>query len=475
VTTNPSSTTVVILAAGLGTRMRSRRAKVLHPLCGRPMLAYVIEAAVEATGARPLVVVSPATEAVRGIFADTVDWAVQDPQLGTGHALQAAMAAIQDAPGEVVVLSGDTPLLTTATVRRLIDGRRAAKAAVALATSVPDDATGYGRIVRDRDDVARIVEEKDATKAERKIDEVNGGLYAFDAVWLRSRIGDLTASATTGELYLTELVGLARADGRRVVPVEVEDAMEVAGVNDRVQLATIEADLRWHILERHLLAGVTMEDPTTTYVDADVELGQDVVLEPNVILRGVTRVGAETLIGAGSRLVDAVVGERCRIVASVLESCQVEDDVRIGPFAHLRAGASIGSGAELGNFAEVKQSRIGPRSKQHHFSYIGDAEVGADVNIGAGTITANYDGRRKHKTVIGDGAFIGSDSMLIAPLTVGEGAVTGAGSVVTRDVPAGKVAVGVPARIRDPRERPAGQPENDPADAADAAAGSADR
>ena len=339
-------------------------------------------------------------------------------------------------------------------MRHLVERRRSTKAAIALATIAPEDATGYGRIVRKGGDVARIVEEKDASKAERAISEVNGGLYAFDGAWLRGRIGDLTASPVTGELYLTELVGLAHADGRRVVPVEVEDEMELAGVNDRVQLATLEADLRWRILERHLLAGVTMEDPTTTFIEADVELGQDVVLEPNVILRGHTRVGAESLIGAGSRLEDAVVGERCRVIASVLESCEVEDDVRIGPFAHLRAGASIGAGAELGNFAEVKQSRIGPRSKQHHFSYIGDAEVGADVNIGAGTVTANYDGRRKNRTVIGDGAFIGSDSMLIAPVTIGEGAVTGAGSVVTRDVPAGKMAVGVPARIRERRERP---------------------
>ncbi len=453
-TTRKPSTTVVILAAGLGTRMRSRRAKVLHPLCGRPMLAYVIEAAVEATGGRPLVLVSPATEAIRGVFADQVDWAVQDPPLGTGHALQAAMAAIDGAPDDVVVLSGDTPLLTAATVTELIGRRRRTKAAIALGTIVPEDTTGYGRIVRDGGDVARIVEEKDASKAERAIEEVNGGLYAFDGAWLRTRLGDLTPSPVTGELYLTELVALARTDGRRVVPLDVDDEMELAGVNDRVQLATLEADLRWRILERHLLAGVTMEDPTTTFVDADVEIGQDVVLEPNVLLRGHTRVGAESIIGAGSRLVDAVVGERCRIVASVLESCEVEDDVRVGPFAHLRAGASIGSGAEVGNFAEVKQSRIGARSKQHHFSYIGDAEVGADVNIGAGTVTANYDGRRKNRTVIGDGAFIGSDSMLIAPVTIGEGGVTGAGSVVTRDVPPGKMAVGVPARIRERRERP---------------------
>ncbi|HEY8167692.1 MAG TPA: bifunctional UDP-N-acetylglucosamine diphosphorylase/glucosamine-1-phosphate N-acetyltransferase GlmU [Candidatus Limnocylindrales bacterium] len=451
----PTTTTaVVILAAGLGTRMRSRRAKVLHPLCGRPMLAYVIDAAVEATGVRPLVLVSPATEAVRGVFADAAEWAVQDPPLGTGHALQVAVAAMAPAD-DIVVLSGDTPLLLASTIVALLDRRRATGAAIALATVRPEDPAGYGRVVRDGDEVSRIVEERDATSAELEIDEVNGGLYAIDGAWLRGRIGDLTPSPATGELYLTELVGLAGADGRRVVAHEVDDELELAGVNDRVQLATLEADLRWRILEGHLLAGVTMEDPTTTFIDADVELGQDVVIEPHVLIRGHSRIGAETVIGAGSQLVDAVVGERCRIVASVLESCEVEDDVRIGPFAHLRAGASIGSGAELGNFAEVKQSRIGPHTKQHHFSYIGDADVGEGVNIGAGTITANFDGRQKHRTVIGDGAFIGSDSMLVAPVTIGEGATTGAGSVVTRDVPPGKMAVGVPARIRERRPRPA--------------------
>ncbi|MFI5292953.1 MAG: bifunctional UDP-N-acetylglucosamine diphosphorylase/glucosamine-1-phosphate N-acetyltransferase GlmU, partial [Candidatus Limnocylindrales bacterium] len=458
------STAVVILAAGLGTRMRSRRAKVLHPLCGRPMLAYVIDAARD-VDERPLVVISPASEAARQVFGEAVEWVVQDPPQGTGDALQVAIAAMTGEPDEDVVLSGDTPLLTGATVRRLVERRRTTKAAVALATMTPEDAAGYGRVVRDRGQVARIVEDKDARKAERDIAEVNGGLYAFDGAWLRARIGDLTPSNATGERYLTELVALARADGRRVVPVEIDDEMELAGVNDRVQLATLEADLRWRILERHLLAGVTMQDPTTTFVDAGVELGQDVVLEPNVLLRGQSRIGAESVIGANSRLVDATVGERCLIVASVLESCEVGDDVRIGPFAHLRAGASVGDGAELGNFAEVKQSRVGPRTKQHHFSYIGDADVGADVNIGAGTITANYDGRSKSRTIIGDGAFIGSDSMLIAPVTIGEGAVTGAGSVVTRDVPPGKMAVGVPARIRERRERssaPSGA--GDPAD-----------
>ncbi len=458
--TSPTpSIAAVILAAGLGTRMRSRRPKVLHPLCGRPMLAYVVDAARAVTGARPIVVTSPSTAAVRDAFGDEVAWALQDEPRGTGDALAVALGSIAADTAEIVVLSGDTPLLTAGTVVSLIARRRRDRAAICLVTVRPEEVAGYGRIVRDAKGVARIVEEKNATKAERGIGEVNAGLYAFDAAWLRGRIGDLRPSPVSGEVYLTDLVALARSDGRKVTALEVEDEMELAGINDRVQLATAEADLRWRILEGHLLAGVTMQDPATVFIDAAVELGQDVVIEPNVILRGRTRIGAETLIGAGSQISDSVVGERCRINASVLESCQVEDEVTIGPFAHLRAGASIGRGAELGNYAEVKKSRLGPGTKQHHFSYIGDAEVGAGVNIGAGTITANYDGTRKHRTVIGDGAFIGSDTMLVAPVTIGAGAATGAGSVVTHDVPPGKVAVGVPARVRERRRKPAAGPE----------------
>jgi bifunctional UDP-N-acetylglucosamine pyrophosphorylase/glucosamine-1-phosphate N-acetyltransferase len=426
------------------------------------MLAYVIDAAVAATGAPPLVVTSAATAAVRDTFRDEVEWALQDEPLGTGDALRSALASpawINHPPAEIVVLSADTPLLMAATIRTLVAQRRDDGAAICLATMRPEDGTGYGRIVRDSAGVVRIVEEQDATDDERDLDEANAGLYAFDATWLRARIGDLRPSPVSGEIYLTDLVALARADGRAVTTLEVEDEAELAGINDRVQLATAEADLRWRILEGHLLAGVTMEDPTTVFIDATVELGQDVILEPNVLLRGRTRVGAETLVGAGSQLIDALVGERCVIRASVLESCSVEDEVSIGPFAHLRRGASIGRGAEVGNFAEVKKSRLGPGTKQHHFSYIGDAEVGAAVNIGAGTVTVNFDGRRKHRTIIGEGAFIGSDSMLVAPISVGAGAATGAGSVVTRDVPPGKIAVGVPARIRERRARPEDGPE----------------
>ena len=451
----PSPVLAIVLAAGLGTRMRSRTPKVLHPLSGRPLLGHVIDVARAATGRRPLVVYSPATAAVCEAFAEDADFALQEEPRGTGDALRAGVDAMSGDVAEAVVLSGDTPLLRPASVVALAALRRADDAAMSLATFRPDDARAYGRVILDGKDVERIVERKDATD-DLDVEDMNAGVYAFDVAWLRERVRHLTPSAATGELYLTQLVELARADGRRVTAFALDDDLEALGVDDRVQLAAAEAELRWRIVERHMVAGVTVEDPLAVYVGDDVELGQDVVLEPGVILRGRTRVGAASRIGAGSQLIDSIVGERSVVWASVLESAEVGDDASVGPFAHLRPGAVVEAGAEVGNFAEMKKARLGRRSKQHHFSYLGDADVGSDVNIGAGTITANYDGRSKHRTVIGDGAFIGSDTILRAPVTVGEGAFTGAGSVVTKDVPPGKLAVGVPARIRQPRARPEG-------------------
>ncbi len=450
----------IVLAAGLGTRMRSRRPKVLHPVCGRPMLAHVLDAA-RAVGDRPpLVVVSPATEAVRGAFgSDGVDWALQPEPLGTADALRAALAVASPDAEELVVLSGDVPLLRPQTLRRLLELRRAEAATVAISVMRPPDPRGYGRVVRDGTGrVTRIVEEKDADEATRAIGEVNAALYAFDAAWVRARIDDVGPSAATGEYYLPDLVAMACAEGGTVVALEVADHRELAGINDRVQLAAAEAELRRRIVEAHMLAGVTMLDPATVLIDAGVEIAPDVVLEPGVMLQGRTRIGADTVIGSGSRVVDSVVGERCRIWSSVIESSEVGNDVRVGPWAHLRPGTSVGDGAEVGNFAEIKSSRLGAGSKQHHFSYLGDATIGSHVNIGAGTITCNYDGRAKHRTVIGDGAFIGSDTMLVAPLSVGTNARTGAGSVVTHDVPDGMLAVGVPARLRHPRTPPPEDP-----------------
>jgi len=456
VTIAPSPRTVaVILAAGLGTRMRSRTPKLLHPICGRPMLAWVIDAARAVTGERPLVVYSPATSAICETFASEADFALQDEPRGTSDAVRAALDALPTETTEILVLSGDVPLMDPDLVRSLATERRAAGSVMALVSVDAEDPASLGRVVRDADGrVARIVEAKDATPDELAIDEINAGLYAFDALWLREQLPRLRPSQTTGELYLTALVEVARAGSEGVLAIEVDDDGTLLGINDRAELAGAELEMRLRINERHLRAGVTMADPTTAYIDAGVELAEDVRLEPCVILRGATRIGRDSVIRSGSQIVDSVVGERCQVWASVLESSVVGDDCRIGPFAHLRSGAQVASGVELGNFAEVKSSRIGRGTKQHHFSYIGDADVGERVNIGAGTITANYDGRRKHTTKIGNDAFIGSDTILRAPITVGEGAVTGAGSVVTRDVPAGKLAVGVPARIREKRRVP---------------------
>ncbi len=451
-TAPPRRTVAIVLAAGLGTRMKSRTPKVLHALFGRPMLAYVLDAAETATGSRPLVVYSPQTAAVRETFAGRAEFALQDEPRGTGDALRAALVDVPPEATEILVLSGDVPLVAVDLLDSLLVARRDAGAALALVSVITVDPGRLGRVVRDDDgEIERIVEAKDATEDELEIDEVNAGIYACDLTWLRGRIGDLRPSPATGELYLTELVGLARTDGRPIESVEVGDDGSLAGINDRAELAEATLALQARINEAHLVAGVTMHDPSTAYIEPSVELAPDVTLEPNVILGGRTRVGAGSVIRAGCQIVDTTIGRDCEIWASVLEGSEVDDDVRIGPFAHLRPGSSIGRGARLGNYAEVKNSRLGPGVQQHHMSYLGDADVGARTNVGAGTITANYDGRRKHRTTIGEGVFLGVDTMLRAPIVVGDGAQTGAGAVVTRDVPAGKLAVGVPARIRERR------------------------
>jgi bifunctional UDP-N-acetylglucosamine pyrophosphorylase / glucosamine-1-phosphate N-acetyltransferase len=441
-----------VLAAGLGTRMKSRVPKVLHALCGRPMLEYVLDAADGATGSRPIVVYSPATEQVRDAVAGRADTALQDEPRGTGDAVRAALAALSDEIEEVLVLSGDVPLVKADLLRALLEARALDHAAMALVAVDALDPTGLGRVVRtEGGTVERIVEDKDATDEERQITEINAGLYAFDAAWLRRRIPDLEPSATTAELYLTDLVAMAREDGRLVAALEVDDDGRLTGINDRSQLARAEWDMRVELNDAWMKAGVTMVDPSTVYLDHTVELAEDVILEPGVILRGATRIGARTRIATGSQLHDTVVGEDCVIWASILERSTVEDEVTIGPFSHLRPGAHIGTRSEIGNYAEIKNSRLGTHVRQHHMSYLGDAEVGAETNVGAGTITANYDGVAKHRTTIGEGVFLGVDTMLRAPVTLGDGSKTGAGSVVTRDVPAGKLAVGVPARIREIR------------------------
>jgi bifunctional UDP-N-acetylglucosamine pyrophosphorylase/glucosamine-1-phosphate N-acetyltransferase len=470
---SPSRRTVaVVLAGGLGTRMRSRVPKVLHPLCGRPMIEYVVEAATSATGSRPIVVVSPATEAVREVVSASADTALQASPLGTGDALRTALDALPDGAEEVLVVSGDVPLVRADLLASLLEARALDHAAMSLVAVDAIDPTGLGRVLRnDGGTVERVVEDRDATDDERQVSEINAGLYALDAAWLRRRIRDLRPSPTTGELYLTDLVAFAREDGRIVAALDVEDDGRLTGINDRAQLARAEWDLRVDLNDRWMRAGVTMIDPSTVYLDHAVELAEDVVLEPGVVLRGQTRIGERTRVATGSQVVDSTIGADCVVWASVVESSVVEDEVTIGPFSHLRPGTHVGRRSEIGNFAELKNARLGEHVRQHHMSYLGDADVGADTNVGAGTITANYDGVRKHRTTIGEGVFLGVDTMLRAPIVLGDGAKTGAGAVVTKDVPAGKLAVGVPARIREPRPPAApdaeGEGAGSPATAAD--------
>jgi bifunctional UDP-N-acetylglucosamine pyrophosphorylase/glucosamine-1-phosphate N-acetyltransferase len=419
------------------------------------MLSYVVDAATAATGSRPLVVTSPATATVRDALGDDVDYALQADPRGTGDAVATAVAAVPDDVDEVLVLSGDVPLIEAELLRELLEERRLDEAAIGLIAVDAIDPGDLGRVVRDEAGIVeRIVERKDATDEELAVTEINSGLYVFDASWLRARIGSLKPSPKTGELYLTELIELARADGRVVVALTVDDDGRLLGINDRAELAQAEWDMRTRINAAHMIAGVTMRDPSTVYLDATVALATDVTIEPNVILRGTTSVGEGTLIGAGSQVVDSTIGAGCLVWASVVESSSIEDGAKVGPFSHVRPGSVVGRGAEVGNFAELKNARLGAGVKQHHVSYLGDADLGAGTNVGAGTITANFDGTNKHRTTIGERVFLGVDTMLRAPITVGDDAKTGAGAVVTKDVPAGKLAVGVPARIREPRPKP---------------------
>jgi bifunctional UDP-N-acetylglucosamine pyrophosphorylase/glucosamine-1-phosphate N-acetyltransferase len=444
--------------------MRSRTPKILHPLCGRPMLAFVLDAWEEAaaeldadgvSAAAPVVVYSPATAAIREVVGARGRLALQDVPRGTGDAVRAALAEIPDRVEEVLVLSGDVPLVIGEQLIAVLEQRRLDDAAIALASVFAADPGELGRVVRSEfGSVERIVEARDLTDDMVDTNEINAGVYAFDAAWLRRRIDALAPSPSNGELYLTDLVQLAREDGRIVSAVGFDDDGTLDGVNDRSQLAQAEWALRVRINEGHMRAGVTMRDPSTVYVDWSVRLGQDVVLEPGVMLHGETSVGDGSTIGPGATVEDSAIGAGCRVWLSVLEGATVEDGASIGPYSHLRPGSHVGAGAEVGNFAEVKNARLGARVKQHHVSYLGDADVGAGTNVGAGTITANWDGRSKNRTTIGPNAFLGVDTMLVAPVEVGEGARTGAGAVVTKNVPAGKLAVGVPARIREPRVRP---------------------
>ena len=436
----------VILAAGLGTRLKSALPKVLHPLAGRPLVTYPVAAATAVTGRPPVLVVGHGSAAVRAALGSSAVYVEQAEQLGTGHATQQAAAALRAAGGLVLVTYGDMPLLQAATLQALVETQRANPGPFTLLSVVAPHLRDFGRIVRDAaGELVAVVEAHQATPAEYALTEVNVGAYCFRADWLWAHLPQLPLSPK-GEYYLTDLVGLAVAAGERVAVVPTADLAETIGINNRVQLAEAETALRRRINEGWMLAGVTLLDPATTYIEPGVTLGPDTVILPNTHLQGATTVGANCVLGPNTIVRDTTIGDHCHIEASVLEGAVLAEEVGVGPFAHLRKGARLERGVHMGNFGEVKNSTLGPGVKMGHFSYIGDADIAEDVNIGAGTITCNFDGVKKNPTVIGAGAFIGSDTLLVAPVTIGAGARTGAGAVVTKNVPPDTLAVGLPAR-----------------------------
>lgn len=438
---------VVILAAGQGTRMRSALPKVLHPVAGKPMIRYTVDLARSLSTRPPIVVVGVGADAIRAELGDAVIYVTQSEPLGTGHAVAQTRAVLAGRARWVLVCYADMPLLRAETLRRLAELQATNLGPLTILTVIHEDSMGFGRVVRDeRGRVREVVEERVASPEQLRIRELNAGVYCFQESWLWEHLERLPISPA-GEYYLTDLIGMAAAEGYEVLTYTVEDVEEVQGINNRIHLAQAEMLMRRHINEQWMLAGVTMPAPETVYIDATVEIGQDTVIYPNTHLLGNTRVGRECQIGPNTIVRDSEIGDRCRIFFSVVEEAVVERGCEIGPFGHLRKGAHLAEGVHMGNFGEVKNSYLGPRTKMGHFSYIGDAWVGADVNIGAGTITCNFDGERKHRTEIGDGAFIGSDTMLVAPVRVGRAARTGAGSVVTHDVPDGELVYGVPARV----------------------------
>lgn len=435
--------TVVILAAGQGTRMRSRTPKVLHELCGIPMILWPVRAALAAGAGRVVVVDSP-QRPLEGALPDGVDLVVQPQSDGTGGAVRAAADHIDpDAP--VVVLSGDVPLVSAEAIGELIDAHERGGAAATMATTLLDDPRGYGRIVRNSSgEVERVVETKtagDATEAELQIREVNTGIYAFRGSALLDALPRLSADNAQGELYLPQAFDILRASGAAVAAHVVDEQRLVLGVNDRVALAAVRALAQRAICERHMLAGVTIVDPSRTIIDVDVAIGRDAVIEPGCALRGATVVGDEATVGPHTTVIDSRIGARAHVRASWLERAELHAEVTVGPFAYLRPGAVLREGAKAGTFVEIKNSDIGPGAKIPHLSYIGDASVGERTNLGAGTITANYDGHSKHRTTIGSRVRGGVDTSFVAPVTVGDDSYTAAGSIVTDDVPAGALAV----------------------------------
>jgi len=435
---------VVILAAGKGTRMNSEMPKVLHRVAGRPMIEYVLSAADAVSATSKTVVIGHQAEALRRALESRSDLAfvVQQPQLGTAHALLQTEPLLKSARGLLILLSGDVPKLSRTTVKELVDRHASTGAALTVVTACVRDPKGYGRIVRSGQEIARIVEDRDASSTESTIREINSGIYAFALDGLFEAVRGIAADNAQAEFYLPDLVKIFRAQNRRVESVTVQDADEVLGINSRSELAAMNRSMRNQKNAELMAAGVTLEDPATAYIDPDVTIGADTIIHPGVALEGTTTIGSGCEIHSGVRIVNSRIGNRATIFNHcVLVGARVADEAQIGPFAHLRKDADVRERARLGNFVELKNTVLGSESKAMHLTYLGDARIGERVNVGAGTITCNYDGEKKRPTTIEDGAFVGSDSQLVAPVTIGRNAYIGSGTTVRENVPADALAV----------------------------------
>lgn len=433
----------IVLAAGKGKRMKSKLYKVLHPVCGKPMVGHVVDTVRRTNSERTVVIVGHGAEDVKAYLGDQAEYVLQEQQLGTGHAVRQAEELLGKEEGTTILICGDTPLVRAETIEAMIALHESEGAAATILTAIPEDPTGLGRIIRGEDDgVLRIVEQKDCTPEEAAVNEINTGTYCFDNRKLFDALSKVTNDNAQGEYYITDVVGILRGEGEKVAAYATQDLTESIGVNDRVVLSQAEAAMRERIVREHMLAGVTVIDPASTYIGADVVIGSDTVLLPGNVITGRTVIGEDCKIGPNCELENAKIGDGTSVSHSVVRDSDIGAHVSVGPFAHLRPGANLADGVKVGNFVEVKNADIGQDSKVSHLSYVGDAKVGSRVNIGCGAITVNYDGFNKSLTEIEDDAFVGSNVNLIAPVHVGKGAYVVAGSTITKQVPEGDLAIG---------------------------------
>lgn len=434
--------TSVILAAGMGTRMKSKMPKVLHKVCGKPLSKWVIDASEAAGADKVCAVVGHKAETVKEVLGDVCEFALQAEQKGTGHAVMQAIDVIKNSKGEVVILNGDTPLITAETINKAIEYHKNNGNQATVITAILDDATGYGRIVRDNDgSVLKIVEQKDASKEEKKINEVNSGMYVFDAQSLAYALDKITPNNAQGEYYLTDTLEILLSAGKKIGGYAISDNDEIRGINDRVQLNEAEKIMQKRINEYHMRNGVTMRNPESVYIEDGVEIGNDTEICQNVTIKSGTKIGSDCVIGSGSMLDRAVIHDGVDVLSSVILESEVDEGTHVGPFAYIRPNCHVGKEVKVGDFVELKNSNIDDGTKISHLTYIGDSDVGKRVNFGCGTVTCNYDGKKKYRTTIGDDCFVGCNTNFVSPINVGDGVYIAAGSTITEDIPENSLSI----------------------------------